>query len=294
MEQEQQTPEADESVLEDIIVVSRHPPPRLPVPEVRIFTEKPLPEGAKSSSPAPEGAMAPRLPPPPPDVISTAPDATATPATVDPPPIANTPEGAVGSPIAKEKDSLDLDLSVLEQLEYKPGSSATSEDPSIMAPPLDDIDENSPKVSTATTTILVAPLPPPPPPPTTTTPAPRSNGIAITPPQMSDAKKVDYPKLSQRAPKPRVIYTKTTKTVKNRADDDESRYHPYNNKRSPRFGSSLSPGGSGRVGSGVGVAGGAGTGAGTGTGAPDEEIGVEELKRMAAKQEFGLRDRRAS
>ncbi|KAG0644892.1 hypothetical protein HOY80DRAFT_1006704 [Tuber brumale] len=249
--------EEAEPVLEEIIVVSSKPPPsHLPVPEVRI--------------------------------IKTPTKATTPPA---------------------EKNSFELDLSILEEpISYKSRVSHTPEDPSIMAPPLDDLEEpskptepSSPSPPPTTTTPTAAPstavistptaASPSPAVPETLTPptdpTPPTNGTAAattttTPSITSIGKKADYPRLTHRAPKPKVTYTKTTKTVKRKEDEDSISPPPPT-----KFAKSISPGltSGGRSGSG-------GSGKSVSPALAEEDLQVEEIKRMAAKEEFGLRIRR--
>jgi len=100
----------------------------------------------------------------------------------------------------------------------------------------------------------------------------------------SIGRKADYSRLTHRAPRPKVTYTKTTKTVKRKEDDD--RISP---PARAKLAKSLSPGltSGGRSGSG-------GSRKSVSPVLAEEDLQVEEIKRMAAKEEFGLRVRRSS
>jgi len=101
---------------------------------------------------------------------------------------------------------------------------------------------------------------------------------------MTTGKKTDYPRLTHRAPRPKVTYTKTTKTVKRKEDED--RISP---PATTKLTKSLSPG---LTGSGRSVSG--GSRKSVSPVLAEEDLQVEEIKRMAAKEEFGLRVRRSS
>ncbi|PWW77380.1 hypothetical protein C7212DRAFT_362348 [Tuber magnatum] len=122
-----------------------------------------------------------------------------------------------------------------------------------------------------------------------TDPTPSTNGTTTattttTASITSTGKKADYPRLTHRAPKPKVTYTKTTKTVKRKEDED--RISP---PATAKLAKSISPGltSGGRSGS-------SGSGKSMSPALAEEDLQVEEIKRMAAKEEFGLRVRRSS
>ncbi|RPB00651.1 hypothetical protein L873DRAFT_759406 [Choiromyces venosus 120613-1] len=263
----EKTPEPGEtdSILEEIIVVSSKPPSsRLPVPEVRII---------------------------------------------------KTPTKHTTPPV--EKNSFELDMSILEEpMSYKSRVSHTPEDPSIMAPPLDDLEEaskptnpSSPSpppttvtpttvpsatvISTSTTTTSSFTAPETLTPPTDHSPFTNGTTTAATTASTSTAtitttsKKAEYPRLTHRAPKPKVTYTKTTKTVKRKEDED--RISPP--VTTSKLAKSISPG---LTAGGKSGGGGSGSRKSVSPALAEEDLRVEEIKRMAAKEEFGLRVRRSS
>lgn len=182
------------------------------------------------------------------------------------PPLRTVSTSSIKSSPLSEPNTFDLDLSILdEQLLYKSRSSDTPDDPAIMAPPVDYDDEPPAQLPVRATPNGVAPAVP-----ATTVAVSNSVTAAIS----------NYPKPAYRVNRPKVTYTRTNKNFKRKADEDESMdgIEIHNNKQA-RTGTSVSPGAERRS---VGSVGG------------EDSPTVEELMRLGAAAEFGLRRRAGS
>lgn len=183
---------------------------------------------------------------------------------VTPPPLASA--SSVKSSPLSEPNTFDLDLSILdEQILYTSRSSNTPDDPTIMGPPVDVDDE-----PTVQLPIRVTHTGPP--------------RVSVTSTLVSSQTMMaanSYPRPAYRINKPKVTYTRTNKNFKRKADDDESMGGTENHENKlARTGMSMSPSAERSAGS---VAGG-------GEASPT----VEELIRLGAAAEFGLRRRAGS
>lgn len=181
-----------------------------------------------------------------------------------PPPPTST--SSVKSSPLSEPNTFDLDLSMLDdQILYKSRSSNTPDDPTIMGPPVDIDDEPTIQLPVRVITYRA--------PPATAT-------MNLVPNPMMMAGANNYPRASYRVNKPKVTYTRTNKNFKRKADDDESMGVTEDHDiKQARTGTSMSPE--------------VDNGAGSVVGGEDSPT-VEELIRLGAAAEFGLRRRAGS
>lgn len=182
---------------------------------------------------------------------------------VTPPPPAST--SSVKSSPLSEPNTFDLDLSMLDdQILYKSRSSDTPDDPTIMGPPVDIDDEPTIQPPVRIITYRAPPL---------------STATNLVPnPMMAGTN--NYPRPAYRINKPKVTYTRTNKNFKRKADDDEIMGVTENHEiKQAKTSTSMSPEVERSAGS---VAGG------------EDSPTVEELIRLGAAAEFGLRRRAGS
>lgn len=181
-----------------------------------------------------------------------------------PPPLASA--SSVKSSPLSEPNTFDLDLSILdEQILYTSRSSNTPDDPTIMGPPVDVDDE--PTVQLPVRVIHTGPS--------------RISVASTLVPNQTMMATNSYPRPAYRINKPKVTYTRTNKNFKRKADDDENMGGVENHEsKLARTGISMSPGIERSVAS---IAGGG-----------EDSPTVEELIRLGAAAEFGLRRRAGS
>lgn len=184
---------------------------------------------------------------------------------VTPPPPASA--SSIKSSPLSEPNTFDLDLSILDdQILYKSRSSNTPDDPTIMGPPVDFDDEPVVQHPVRITHNVT--------PRTTSTTTNSVHNPTAT------AALNNYPRPAYRINKPKVTYTRTNKNFKRKADDDEimGGVESHESKQA-RAGMSMSPGVERNVGS---------------VGGGEDSPTVEELIRLGAAAEFGLRRRAGS